>query len=305
MSAKKNTKTLLAIAAIFGLCVYLYLDREDLIEKLSQLSKSAILVACLLYIIYSISASFLTRISTGLNIPLYLGIMINSLSTVAGAVLPSGATPTRFILLRKHLGLSTLDSSSSLFRTINSGLITNSFLALSLIILIRLEGSANTENHTFLTTFAFAAGIIFTLNIALIVTPLGYVSKFKRLLTILTAVKFSSYGQFINMIALSATQTVTLALVLHLYGVDLGATGTFSTYLMLATVNSLTMIIAITPGNIGIREGIYALLAPQLGFHYQDLVVISLIDRALQFLVFSAIGLISLASHNINNRKRN
>lgn len=255
--------------------------------------------------IYSISTSFLTRISTGLNIPLYLGIMINSLSTVAGALLPSGATPTRFLLLRKHLDLSTLDSSSSLFRTINSGLITNSVLALSLVALASLEGAANSENNTFLTTFALAAGLILTLNIALILTPLGYVSKFKRLFTILSTVRFDSYRQFINMVAISFVQTLILALVLHLYGIDLGSTSTFSTYLILATVNSLTMVIAITPGNIGVREGIYALLATQLGFHYQDLVIISLIDRALQFLVFSVISLITLAFHNINHRKRN
>jgi len=305
MSAKKNTKTLLAIVAILALCVYLYLDRQELVDRLSQLSTFSILIACVLYVIYSISTSFLTRISTGLNIPLYLGIMINSLSTVAGAMLPSGATPTRFLLLRKHLGLSTLDSSSSLFRIINSGLITNSVLALSLVVLVSLEGSASAESNTFLTTFALAAGLILSLNIALIVTPIGYVSKFKRLFTILSTVRFGSYRQFINMAALSFVQTAILALVLYLYGIDLGSTSTFSAYLILATVNSLTMVIAITPGNIGVREGIYALLATQLGFHYQDLVIISLIDRALQFLVFSVISLITLAFHNLNHRKRN
>ena len=220
---------------------------------------------------------------------------INSTSSVVGFLLPSGATPTRLVLLCKLLKIEKSLSLVITLRISNSAMLTNALLSLLLCssyVFYYDQQQSGTNNLTkLLSAIALISAGLLTFNLLLHSKGANQSEKkWRYIIHMFQRASFESKTQFYTLTILSFFQTVAFAFIYKVLDNDINAGLTFVSCVLLVAINSITMLFPLTPGNIGIREGLFYFISPYIGVDPNSLVAISLIDRALQFAFFSIIS---------------
>lgn len=112
---------------------------------------------------------------------------------------------------------------------------------------------------------------------------IGFIFHSKKLLILLCALALQLLGSFIA------------------YGVALDAIGakiTFGGLLIFTGVSQFSIVIALTPGALGIREGLLLIVQNQMLLTTSDIIVASTIDRIVYFLTLALLVPIALGARN-------
>lgn len=287
-------KCIFAIVVIL-LILYLHNDWQKIKATVFNIELKAICLVILIYVLYAlVSVKILKRGCFGREQTSEAGLFeymfVNSASSVAGFIFPSGATPTKVLFLKYFFRFDAASGISIVIGITLSYLFASGILALVIGLWVT----------NFLVDFQGLNGMVASILWALVALLTALISVFiflplvGRYLNIWRAtidkIEMKSWCDFFYMIVLSILLIFLSSTVFFLYNYDTNAGHTFIIYSLLISISGLVSVISITPGNIGIREGIFFVLAPQFGVDPSHLVAISIVDRFVQMIFFSSLS---------------
>lgn len=286
-------KGMVFIIALFFVVYYVTESKQSILSALHSISTDSLIFILLVYLVYLFcsACSLFVSSSQFQNFKhSFSGLsFVNSLSSVMGFLLPSGASPTKLILLNHFFKLEKVTSAIVIARVTNIFLLVSSLLALSICLIIYNSPAVAKINIELLRTILFCSVvcILFTAGMTYrIIVKKNQIKPNTHKKNLVNSFQFEGLKQISQLTVLSLVQSFLFALVLWIYLSDLNQNLPIIYCLLLISINNLTMILPLTPGNIGIREGIYYYVAPQIGASSETLVAISLIDRVVQLTFF-------------------
>lgn len=120
-----------------------------------------------------------------------------------------------------------------------------------------------------------------------------------RLMTRFESVLFALHSKRVLLMACSIALQLTGSLLA--YGVALDAIGahvTLGGLLVFSGISQFSIVIALTPGAIGIREGLLLIVASQMLLSTNDIIVASTIDRIVYFITLAILTPIALSARH-------
>jgi len=294
-----------AVAAVclLGMAIHLSGQRE-LLTQLARISWPSLLALLGLSLVVVLTQGLcfaqVARIfDLRLSLREWLGL--SALNTMANYTLPaSGGAVLRAAYLRQRHGLPLTDYAALLAssQTVVFGCAAGFGLVM---LMVRRLTSGVLEGGLLL---AFAAALTISVAASLVVpraAGAGWLDRIPRLASLLR--RFGSgFERWPRRRLTAAGFGVWFLVTLILSGVRLdvafSAIGTpveLERVLLIQAVISVFSIVSLTPGNLGIREGLAVLTANLLGIDAGLALLASLVDRAATLLVVFATG--SLASH--------
>jgi len=279
------------------LVAYYFIDNKqsiyEVLKGIEPVDMAAILFS---YTIYLVLSSWSILVSHDQFIKLKASFVtitfINSSSSVMGFLLPSGATPTKLFLLKYFFSETKVSVLAVVARVTNSFLLTSSLIALTTCFLL-YSLQTIVVNQTLLKIVISAALLCLIFTVAMssrVLCSKKKLTSISRQKIGFKSVQYNSLKQIGELGLLSTSQILLFTFSMWVYFQDTDISAIVCLFLI--SINNITMILPLTPGNLGIREGIYYYIGPQIGIDPHMLVSISLIDRVVQLVFFSTISLL-------------
>lgn len=273
------TKVALFIFAIFAVCLYIKGNFNEINNTISSLSISWLIAIFTLYLFVMYNQARMLDVSSTLiqqqKVTLSRLMLVNGISSLLGNFIPSGAVTSRPFVIKKLIRIPLINSISSVSRVSFTNLFANLIL-LSLIAGYFLPMSIFV--NICLVALVFSAYYFSTYS--KLIFKMGVMNKIvKKTRTLINPeTRKNSALLMIHCII----QIVFLGLIFWSYLIAVGDESPFLKALAISVAGNLSMLVAITPGNLGIKEGVYYLLSQKLAINPDVVVNILLIDRLIQ-----------------------
>lgn len=235
--------------------------------------------------------TFSQKISTGEG--LYISVL-SAIGNFFGPLL--GGASIRAVYLKKYHNLSYSNFTSTLM-----GYYIISFVASSLLALASLSILPKTR-QSWTLIFVFILWLILLLSLLFIRLPkkerLTFFDKNKASRFILKVVYeveegwqviLKDRGLLLKLVTLATLSLFATLFVVTVEFTILGIGLNFAAVGLYSALVSLSLLVSITPGAIGIREAILILLSSTIGVTNNEIVQIAIIDRGVHFLLLAAL----------------
>lgn len=226
----------------------------------------------------------------------YVDILsIVSLSSLFNFILPfSGGTALRGVLLKK-----LYDISWSTVTSILGTYYVSSYLAMAGLLVISgalVFSIGQISLSTFIVIISFFmmlslfVGLFLNVDLA---NGRKWVPNFmKSTLTSINSLK-KNYTGHINNMLLQILIVVVMSFKLYLSFVVLGFDVSYYKVFLIQSFVVVSLVFSLTPGNIGIKEGIIVFFAPFLGLTIEETMFCTLLDRVTNLLGLLFLGILS------------
>lgn len=218
-------------------------------------------------------------------------VRVSLISSLGNFFASSGAgLGFRAVYLKKKHGLSYSDYMTTMYGNYLLFFIINAILGLLSLVLI-----SNKEGLQYKAAFLFFSGLlVVSLILCFVHIPKLFAGNFKNkyVSSILGFIKNMTSGwsrivrnrrllmHLSNLVAIQLGLTVLIGwLEIASLNIRIG----FPELLLFSVLGSMSIFISLTPGNLGVKEGIYILTASVIGLTTPQIVSIALIDRGILF----------------------
>lgn len=279
--------------------VYLYFHHHQLLDSFAHIKFRFLLLVLLGQILGQFANSGVLRSSLRpLNVRLgfFESFRVTVVSSFVNFFAPLiGGASTRAVYLKKRHGLAY----SSLLSTLYANYGVMFFVSFTFGVIGVLATPHSMSDVGLVAILFFAAGLIGSLAFIMV----GH--KFVRLIRRLK-IKNRALKSLINkilivdegwglirkdrqaMIEMCLWSTIANLCLLMIYWAatsSVGITTNFGTFMIYAAMASVSLLLNLTPGNVGIRESLYASIYKITGVGLQKVIAFSLIDRAGQLII--------------------
>lgn len=296
----KHIKTVIYFAIIVGLILYLYQKREEF-EIFFQIDPLYLFLLFIFHIVpfYILGLIFKVNISLfnlKLNFIEWFGITISN--TMFNYILPFwGGAATKALYMKKKYNFSYANYTSYL-----SGFYLINFTISSLVAVLIGWYLVNTTNINSSIIFILLA-ILTSLVTVLLVLYKFQIEKFtfKRsgkiynfINNCISGIRYftGSPKRLFLLVTLLFAFTIIMGIRLYLAYTVLGFQVSIVTLLFVQSIVSFSRLVALTPGNLGVREGIIGLSSGLMGLSFDQALLGAILDRLVAMLIVFALGLI-------------
>lgn len=272
-------KTILFMAAIVGIIIYVRENFEAISNTIQGLSINWVAFIFILYLIILYNQAKMLRVSSTLiqekRTPLNDLMLVNGISSLVGNFIPSGAIASKPLLIQKLIEIPLANAILSVSRVTITNLFANLIL-LSIIIGYALP--INLATQACIIIFVVAAYYV-----SMYPKPImrvGFI--FNLIKRVRMLIKPESNKNGVVLLLRCLIQILLFGLIFWSYLTAVGEESAFLKALTISLAGNLTMLIAVTPGNLGVKEGVYFILSQKLAINAEVVVSIILIDRLVQ-----------------------
>ena len=295
---KKLIQTILSIGIISAAIFFLYMN-WDLFYAVRDINyKFFLFILFYAYISYlSIALAFKYQIQVfNIKLPFKEWFGLSATNTMYNYFLPArGGFVARAYYLNKKYGFEYSKYISLLSGAFLIGFLISSFTAITCLIMLYLIYGAMYAQLLYVSIALFIGTLISILIFwhfptKFIRTPWRRLTEF--FFNIITGLRFFQNSKKALFMVMITHFSMILFLGLRLYFAFL-ALGVEVNFLYIVVVQSLvafSMVISLTPGNLGIKEGIIGLLATMMGIPLSDAIMAAAIDRAVAMIIVFTFG---------------
>lgn len=303
----KYLRIILYVGTIAGMLIFLYLRREDML-RLAGLGWQRILMLLLASVIpVSINAgAFRQAISIfGISLPFKEWYGLSVVNTMYNYLLPGRAgIALRALYLKQSYDLSYPEYTSPTIGMYVLNLLVAAFAGILVASGLHIHERLNNVLFLFITLGLFTAmlGIV----VLLYMFNPRIIPENRKLLRFLKSVargikRFrENSGKVIKLMLLQVLFIFTMGLRLYIVFRFLGI---HAGYLPLVLINSLvafSLVFSITPGNMGIKEGIIGFSHDLLGISFEQAILAAVLDRMVAIILVFGLGLVASRALLIN-----
>lgn len=302
---KKLIKPFLVIILLLLFILFLNAFWEDL-KSVRIRSWSDLAFASFFFILLTITNGYVNNViwrKQQLELSFHEWYGLNIVNTFANFILPmrGGLIPVATYLNKKH------NYKYSSFITFLSAIYIIVFWVNSLAALIALIILYRTEQFFTLPLTGFLLAVFASLTVIILFSPkvpltgVSYIDKFLGLINDWHTLR--KIGGIKRKIALFALiNVVIISFGTYFQFRALGYEITFLSSLILGIIGGFSLLLSITPGNIGVKEGIVALTSSVLGVPAWQTVVVGVLDRIIGFTIATLIAPYFLSKLSISLR---
>ena len=295
----KNIKLALYLLTIAGIAVFLYFRKDDL-AKIIELSFVDFILLLVVGLVSQFINALLFRNNIkifGLDLPFLEWFGLTITNTMYNYLLPArGGLAIRAVYLKK-----CYDFNYSHYISFTAGVFLLNLIIASFIAIISSIYLLLTNKLQSLLILVAALSVFVILLIAVFIIfriDSGTLRHENRITSVLKKIS-SGINQFqhhkTKIIILAIIQTIFIfSLSLRLY-VAYQIIGIQVDFIILILINSFvafSMIISITPGNLGIKEGLIGISSSLLLISTETAILGAIIDRVMAILIIFSFGLI-------------
>lgn len=281
-------------AAVIVLFLYYFNQNREEFKPLIELNPILLIIISLLYsFMVAINGLYTKIIVEPFKVSLTLaeGVFLSIVSSVGNFFAPAGAGyGIRAIYLKKKHGLSYTDYSVTLAGYYVLLIMINSFAGLVALFFLRGNETPNFKLIFIILSLALLVSLLFGVfnmsKIRLPKTNSKFLNKLFNFFIMLSNgwKKISSNRELmIKLIALTLLSLGVTMLLVSLIISALHLSTTFAAVLLYSVLGLLSLFINITPGNIGIKEGVIIFSAGIMGFSVNQVILIAVVERGVVF----------------------
>lgn len=294
----KYQRQLLAIVVIAVFVAYYLLNKSDF-TQLSKIELKYLLLVGLGYVGIVITNGLLIKLVVrpfDVHLSTYESTRVSLISSLGNFFAAAGAgLGFRAVYLKKRHGLSYQQYLTTLYGNYLLIFIINASAGLISLLLTRQKGGT-----AYAVALLFFAGLLLAAT-ALCFVPIGarkssgLVGKILGNLQKMTTgwkVVAKDRKLLLGLSGLVAAQLLLTVGIIYFEMVALDLTATFAGLLLLSVWGALSVFINVTPANLGVKEGVYVLIASIVGLSTAQILSIALIDRGVLFVTLGLLWLL-------------
>lgn len=283
---QKKIRVLLLLIVLFVFICFL-VDFSDVRKSLAAISFGSIFLALLLYLVFFLlNAKVLVALlkAMGFRVSLSGCLGVNQFSSLFNYVAPFrvGQIAVKAVLMKSMFNVSI--SASSI------GFLAVSFLSILVSLLLFLISSFLLGDDYFWNSYS---GLVFLCVSIFALTILGlWIARTKlvvhdRVLKLLKLISGFSVGLVLLCIFLLTAQVIISALITVVFLEGVGVDVDLVTAIFLSSVGNITLLVSVTPGNVGVKELTFLGVGILLGVPESPMLSVLIIDRLLQIVISS------------------
>lgn len=297
MPKMRRNKLLSIILVVIFIALFAnyFADHRQDFSSLFQLNPYLITVAALGYLSsFFANGLFIKTIVEpfGKRIPYREAYYVSLLSSIGNYFGPlMGGTGIRAVYLKKKAGIKYTDFISTLYGNYVIVFFVAAVFGIFSLFLLHDNVSANAFYPLALFFVGTAIGLIMVMDKTTHRFFEKILKKFFKsdglVLRIFNSwLKILNYpGMVKSLLGVSVLNLLILMLINYVEFKMVGISLSLGALMLYAVLGSFSILISLTPGALGIREGIYLLTAGVIGVTSNEILAVALIDRSIQFLV--------------------
>lgn len=310
----KHLKIIVTIGVLAYFIYYFYNNKSDLLAVLQIPPKYLTGIFLLSALTIFVNGVFIKVILQSFNkvITILESFYVSVISSLGNYFLPMrGGAAIRSVYLKKKYNFSYAHFVSTLYGNYIIVFLVSSFIGLLSLVLIHIKYSISS------LPLYFFFGVLFVvmLLLSLIKFPLGKFkeSKNKFLDRVLKIIKNILNGW--NIIVTNKRLLLSLVL-LTLINIFLGnilfyiqfkalnIDTNFINVILYNCLSGVSLLVSITPGSLGIREGIFSITSDILGINNEQIMQLALLDRGVMLLCLVGLGVVLWVLTNIGSKRK-
>lgn len=308
---KKYLSTIITLSILVVFGIYLFRNPE-IVSQLLQINPIYMVLLILLYLLIIFVESLFILLTLNVfskGISLKEGFYITLLSRIGNYLLPMRAGAIfRATYLKKKYNFKYTNFLSTLYGYYIIFFLTNSLLAL---VVLLLKWRLYSQVHTPLTIFLLSVSlsmfflVFFRIPFQKILQKGGDI--FKKIGNLSNnfisgwRLILRKKGLFLKLIILATLNILLNIVVVYIEFLSIDVVGNILDTTLYTTLSGLSLLISITPGSLGIREGIFLLTSNSIGLTEHEIFQIAILDRGVMFvLLLSSLLFISLFVKDFN-----
>lgn len=309
----KYLKIVITVGIIGYFIYYFYNNRTDLLAVL-QISPKYLLVIFLLYTLtFFINGIFIkvTLKSFKKTVPVFESFYISTISSLGNYFLPMrGGAAIRSVYLKKRYDFSYAHFVSTLYGMYIIVFLVNSFLGLVSLVWIDVKYSISS-----LPLYLFFGGLfVVMLVLSLVKFPLDKIKEPKRKFVgkVVGIVKNILNGWNIivedrrllfSLVGLIFASTLVTGLLFFFQFKALGIDVSIMNVILYNCLSGVSLLVSITPGSLGIREGIFSITSDILGISNEQIMQLALLDRGVSVIVLVVLFVVLWVGRKVVDKK--
>ena len=309
----KYLKIVITVGIIGYFIYYFYNNRADLLVVL-QISPKYLLVIFLLYTLaFFINGIFIKIIlkSFKKTLPIFESFYISIISSLGNYFLPMrGGAAIRSVYLKKKFDFPYSHFVSTLYGNYIIVFLVSSFIGLLSLILIDIKYSVSS-----IPLYLFFGGLfVVMLVLSLVKFPLEKIKEPKRKFfgKVVGIVKNILKGWNIivddkellfSLIGLTVVNIFVTNVLFYVQFRALNIDVNLLNTVLYNALSSVSLLVSITPGSLGIREGIFSITSDILGIANEQIMQLALLDRGVSVIVLVVLFVVLWVGRKVVDKK--
>jgi len=293
-SKNKYLRLGLSILVLILFCYY-FIGNKDKFQPLLNINPLLLVMISLIYALSVASNGIFTKLIIkpfNVTISLTEGVFLAIISSVGNFFAPAGAGyGLRAVYLKRRHGLSYTNYSATLAGYYILSIMIYAILGLVAVLLLR----SNEGPNYIIIALGLTGALLFSLFFSLVRIPSnkaggdkgGVAHKVLHFAAMITKGWHEIYMDHNLLMQLVALTLGSLALNMIMIGAIVFAlhlSTSFAAILLYSVLGFLSIFFNVTPGNIGIKEGVILFSASVLGFSLSQVILIAVVERGMVFL---------------------
>ena len=298
----KYIKILITVAVVGYFVYYFFSNKDDFLLVLSTPLTYILLIGLFYSLIFLLNGIFIKAIlkSFKKTISVFESFYVSVMSSLGNYFLPMrGGAVLRSVYLKKKFNFAYSHFISTLYGYYIIVFLVNSFLALLALVFINIRY----EIVSIPLYFFFGGLFVFMLILSLIKFPVDRIKEsgkgfIKRLFRAIKNI-LSGWNRIVGnkQLFLSLIVITILTFVVHilLFWIEFLALRIESSFISIVLYNCLSgvsLLVSLTPGSLGIREGIFVITSDILGITKEQVMQLALLDRGVMVLILIGVFVI-------------
>ncbi len=292
----KNQYLRIALSFIvLSLFCYYFIYNKDKFKPILDLNPLLLIGTSLIYsLIVVINGLFTKIIIEPFNVFITIneGIFLAIISSIGNFFAPAGAGyGLRAIYLKKKYNLSYTNYTVTLAGYYVLLIMINSLAGILALILLRNNDNPSYKLILVSLVLAFLFSLIFSLfNLSENHLPKIKNTIYQKIVNVLVMISLgwkeisSNKKLILKLIGLIVISLALTMIMVSLIINSLHFTTSFAAVLLYSVLGLLSLFINVTPGNIGIKEGVILFSASVMGFSVSQVILIAIVERGIVFI---------------------
>jgi glycosyltransferase 2 family protein len=291
----KYLKILITIGVVIFFIYYFSNNREDFLLVLSTPLEYILLIGLFYSLVFFLNGVFIKIIlgSFGKVISAFESFYVSVISSLGNYFLPMrGGAVIRSVYLKKKFSFSYSHFVSTLYGYYIIVFLVNSFFALIALLFITLKyGTVSLPLYIF-----FGGLFLFMLILSFVHFPtekvkegrVGLINKFLKILKeILNGwnIIVDNKGLLFSLVFITLLAFVLHIFLFYIEFMALGIETNFINVVLYNCLSGVSLLVSLTPGSLGIREGIFVITSDILGITSEQVMQLALLDRGVMVVV--------------------
>ena len=304
----KYLKIIITIGVISYFVYYFFHNKEDFSIVLSTQFRDIFLIGVLYFVVFLLNGVFIKLIlkSFDKNITVFECLYVSVISSLGNYFLPMrGGAVIRSVYLKKKFNFQYSHFVSTLYGYYVIVFLVNSFFALLSLFYINSKFGLSS-----IPLYLFFGGLfLFMLFLSLIRFPIAKIKINKtnilnRIVKVLTNI-LKGWNMIVEnkvlLRSLIVNTLMTFLVHIILYWIEFNALGienSFVNVILYSSLSGVSLLVSLTPGSLGIREGIFVITSDILSITGDQVMQLALLDRGIMVLVLILIFIIIWIQRN-------